>query len=375
MVIGMIPLRTCRRWMGMVGLTLTLMGMATVQGTGGEGSGFETQEIFRDRRFPNVVVALDGSVLAICGNRQPLAVRRSDDGGATWGEPVVFGEEGGVMGAAVVDEGTGDVLVFDHFLTHRAMYRSRDQGRSWRKEEVVLRPDRLGGVGVTHGAEAGITLSRGKAKGRLLVPARVFGPEASNDQAWWPYHYNTAIYSDDGGRTWQTSAPFPVLGTGEGALVELEDGRIYYNSRCHMATDAQRREAWSFDGGETWINAASIPSLPDGMRGTRYGCMAGLTRLPVEGRDVLLFSNLDGEEGHDLWGGRRNITVWASLDGGRSWPVKRRVYDGPSAYSSLAVGRAGTPSAGWVYLMHEGGPRGSHTDIQMVRFRPGWLLE
>jgi sialidase-1 len=354
-----------------------LVAFSTVSSTTALGaeSAFDSQELFRNNRFPNLVIARDGSVLAFCGQNQPLALRRSDDGGESWSDLIPISNQPGTMGAAVVDESSGHVLVFDHFLQHRAMYRSADHGVTWQEEEVIIHPDRFGGIGVTHGAEAGITLQFGQMKGRLLLPARVFGPQSSNDQAWWPYHYNTAIYSDDNGRTWQTSAPFPVLGTGEGALAELADGSIYYNSRCHMATDAQRRLAWSYDGGQTWINPAACPDLPDGMRGTRYGCMAGLTRLPIADQDILLYSNLDSDQGHDLWAGRRNITVWGSLDGGRSWPVQRLVYDGPSAYSSLAAGRPGTPSDGWIYLLYEGGPRGQHTDIYIARFNRSWLFQ
>ena len=35
--------------------------------------------------------------------------------------------------------------------------------------------------------------------------------------------------------------------------------------------------------------------------------------------------------------------------------MKRLVFDRPSGYSNLAVGRAGTPSAGRIYLLFEGG--------------------
>ena len=42
-----------------------------------------------------------------------------------------------------------------------------------------------------------------------------------------------AIFSDDGGSTWQVSEFFPDPFTEEAALVELHDGRIYFNSRSH----------------------------------------------------------------------------------------------------------------------------------------------
>ena len=63
------------------------------------------------------------------------------------------------------------------------------------------------------------------------------------------------------------------------------------------------------------------------------------------------------------------MTVWASFDGGKSWPVKRLVFEGPGAYSSLDAGRPGTPSEGWIYLLFESGGG------TMARFNLGWLLK
>ncbi len=342
---------------------------------------FEVQELFPGERFPNVTVATDGSILAFKTNDAPARLRRSVDGGKTWSDIIEMGDIG--MGAAVVDENTGDVLALLYHEQGRGygskfhpvskIYRSQDHGVTWTIEDVVLHPDAWGRIGVTQGSESGITLRRGPHRGRLLAAARVFGLEGENHSDTWNYSYSTAIYSDDGGRSWRTSDPFPVLGTGEGALAELSDGRIYYNSRSHTATDAMRRIAFSEDGGVTWLNSRRSDTLPDGMRGTPYGCMAGLVRLPGESEDVLLYSNLDSAEGYDLSRGRRNITVWASFDGGETWPVKRLIYGGPSAYSSLAAGRPGTPGEGMIYLMFEGGDEGQYSAIQMARFNLAWL--
>src|SRR5690606_41930597 len=74
-------------------------------------------------------------------------------------------------------------------------------------------------------------------------------------------------------------------------LAELSDGRIYYNSRSHTATDAMRRIAFSEDGGVTWLNSRRSDTLPDGMRGTPYGCMAGLVRLPGDRKSTRLNSS------------------------------------------------------------------------------------
>ena len=331
---------------------------------------FEMQQLYTGQRFPSVVVALDGTVLAFRAASGPVQVRRSEDGGASWGPIIEVGGERSSLGAAIVDEQSGDVMVFHG----RQMFRSRDTGKTWQAHEVTIEPDALGGVGNTHGADSGITLRYGKHKGRLLQPARVIPPGMNNDPKWWPYHYNSAIYSDDGGTSWKTSHPFPVLGTGEGALAELADGRVYYNSRCHLASDAMRRTAYSHDGGVTWVNAARCSTLPDGVRGSSYGCAAGLARLADDEADVLIYSNLDFDGGHGRGEGRQKITVWASLDGAQTWPVKRLVYDGPSAYSSLAAGRPGTPSQGLVYLLFEGGPDGMYSGIHLARFNLAWVL-
>ena len=153
-------------------------------------------------------------------------------------------------------------------------------------------------------------------------------------------------------------------------MSELSDGRIYYNSRRHWAPEGvnprHRWTATSDDGGQTWKDLSICEVLPDGDRARDYGLMAGLVRLPVEGRDILIFSNIESPSG------RHHGTVWASFDGGESWPLKRLVFEGPFAYSSLSAGRPGTQSEGHVYLLFEGGPKGGAT---MARFNLSWLLE
>ncbi len=215
--------------------------------------------------------------------------------------------------------------------------------------------------------EHGITLRHGEHKGRLLRPSRWYA--GKNERERWPDHYTNAIYSDDGGKTWHTSDPFPENGTGEAAVAELSDGRIYYNSRVHWQErpeNTRRRCAYSDDGGQTWKDYRVVDVLPDGHQHRSYGCMGGLVRLPIEGQDILIFSNIDTPNAT-----RERATVWASFDGGQTWPVKRLVFDGPSAYSSLAAGRPGTPSEGWIYLHFEGGPGGGGT---VARFNLSWLL-
>ena len=329
---------------------------------------FDIQKIFFDERFPNVIVTTDGTVLATWG-RSNYRVRRSEDGGATWGQEITVADGipgWGHGGGVTVDESSGDIIVFLEPGTPGpfTVYRSNDDGRTWHEQEVKIFPDKKGNIPAMHMNERGITLQRSKHSGRLIRPSRSY--TKGSQREFWHEHYTSAIYSDDGGKTWHASAPFPAYGTGEAALEELSDGTIYYNSRRHWApegVDSRRRWiAWSYDGGETWEDLSMSEELPDGDQHSDYGLMGGLVRLPLENHDILLFSNIESPEG------RHHGTVWASFDGGKTWPVKRLVDEGRFAYSSMAAGREGTSSEGMIYLLYEDDGGG-----KIARFNLAWV--
>ncbi len=336
---------------------------------------FEMKELFKSMRGPKIVVAADGTVLAFAKGCRLL--RRGTDGGRSWSPAEEVGVDS--SGNAIIDASNGDVMIV--CPGSLALWRSRDHGKTWKKETIVMKPNAVGhgtpdGVPANVGSsESGITLRHGKHKGRLLMPARVQPPKGNNAQEYWPYNYNAAIFSDDGGKTWQLSGPIQS-GTGEGTLAELSDGRVYYNSRCHMAVDHRRRIAWSHNGGALWTDWQVSEHLfevgePFYFKyGTKpsYGCNGGLVRMPHEatdGKDVLLFSTPDNPGGS-----RVKMTVWASFDGAKTWPVKRLIYEGPSAYSSLSAGRDGT-----VYLLFECGNKELYERITVARFDLDWLTE
>lgn len=329
----------------------------------------ELTPLFKDERFPNIVVSKQGTLIASWGSKR-IRVRRSTDGGRTWGPEILVADPGFQGGGVVVDEISGDLLVFveDHHPPAKArMFRSRDDGVTWTAETLRLAPNSQGHIASLHMNEHGITLQGGKFAGRLLRPSRWYA--GKNDRSLWPQHYTNAIYSDDRGQTWQSSEPFPAFGTGEAAIVQLSNGSLYYNSRRHWAPEGDNpRRRWtahSSDGGRTWTDLSICEVLPDGPQDSNYGCMAGLDRLPVAGRDILLYSNCDSPAG------RHHGTVWASFDGGKSWPVKRLLYTGAFAYSSLVAGRPGTPTAGLAYVHFEGGPKGGSA---VARFSLSWVL-
>ena len=330
----------------------------------------EKSPLFQDERFPNIVTTLSGTVLASWGS-QNIRVRRSEDGGATWGEPITVDPNGFQGGGTLVDETTGAVFLFvqdGHPPSPLTVYKSDDDGRTWSATEVVLHPDASGAIPSMHMNESGITLRRGPHAGRLIRASRYYAK--GNQSAHWPNHYTNAIYSDDHGATWSSSAPFPENGTGEAAIAELADGTLLYNSRSHFPQNprsTRRRQAISDDQGASWKDWTLVEALPDGRQDRAYGCMGGLVRLPIRDEDILVYSNLDTDQAT-----RERVTIWVSFDGGATWPVKRLAHEGPSAYSSLATGRPGTPSEGWIYLHYENGGDGGST---VARFNLTWALD
>ena len=355
-------------------------------------------------REPYLGVAIDGTVLVLRNKEGHL--RRSEDGGKTWGE-IIEVPFGFLDTSFIPDENTGDILVVRMWDGTDRLWRSKDHGKTWSEEIITLHPNEVmkwieqaglktrgtwedrgtRGLYIMHAnaSESGITLRHGSKKGRLLTTAtfRPHAPEHPSDRKPEDFIYSTAIYSDDGGATWHISGLFPEGATEEAALAELNDGSIYYNSRsCSGFFDKSlareirpdevlRREARSYDQGQTWEDLRIAEALPDGGGyGRGYGLKGGLVRLPVANRDILIYSNTDTGGGE-----REKMTVWASFDGGKTWPLKRLVYPGPGAYSSLGAGRPGTPGEGMIYLLFEGGSEGRYSAMQVARFNLSWLLE
>ena len=340
----------------------------------------------------HLAVAMDGTVLVFKEERtrKRVEVKRSEDGGGTWSEPVVVGARVSIgadmsddgrykgehvgwseLGNVCVDETTGDIMVFAMGLApSRTLYRSRDHGKTWQAEQTLIKPDRNGWLATTYCCDPGITLRHGKKKGRLLLPSQVFVGSVNEDgsrtylnkgqgRKYFAKRYSNALHSDDGGRTWTPSAPFPMLGGSEPGLLELEDGRIYYNSRTHVRP-GNKLVGKSLDGGETWVEGREDDELFDGPPDV-YGCKGALARLNHEGREILLFSSPGRKDRRD------DITVRMSYDGGEHWPVRRLVKEGPGNYTWLTVGRDGTPSEGFIYLL-------SNKDW-MARFNLAWVME
>jgi hypothetical protein len=141
------------------------------------------------------------------------------------------------------------------------------------------------------------------------------------------------IFSDDRGRTWKLGDTVERH-TEECQIVELSGGTLLLNMRNYWGRDGkrpdradQRAVARSSDGGATWSPLEFDATLIEPV------CQASLISVPhpsKAGATVLVFANPASKEA------RRNMTVRASFDEGKTWPVSRRIDKGSVAYSCLA---------------------------------------
>lgn len=108
----------------------------------------------------------------------------------------------------------------------------------------------------------------------------------------------------------------------EARVSEVEDGTLIYNERTR---NTGRQLSWSSNGGESWSELIHAGDLQVTQCN---GSLLTLSRNDGELTNVLLFSGPSA-------GGRINGLVHVSKDGGKTWPIVKRVVKGNFAYSAL----------------------------------------
>ncbi|ARH94053.1 sialidase family protein [Streptomyces sp. MOE7] len=368
--------------------------------------GFEQQILFKAAqekgyfcfRIPAVVTSTHGTLLAFAEGRRhdcgdsgdiDLVVKRSIDGGRTWGPlQVVNHGDGDTHGnpAPLVDRRTGRILLAETYNKGRTdglscdvpcdrtphLQYSDDDGATWsppRDLTPTIRPPQWNSWYAT-GPVHGIQLTRGRHAGRLVFGINSESYADSRVTA----NHAALVHSDDGGATWKVGAldTWPIAADGtfrqkpsEMTLLERSDGSIYVNGREQDGTDlGHRTAAVSRDGGNSF--AAPFRAVPD-----LYAPMVqgSALRLPhsaaAGGRSRTLFAAPADPDR------RRTMTVRSSWDEGRTWEgVDRgaRVTTDWSGYSDLV---AVSPEV--TGLMYEGGAVDARDEIRFVRFTEDWL--
>lgn len=324
-------------------------------------------------RIPALIATKKGALLAFCEGRKngvgdsgaiDLLLRRSTDGGKTWGKvQVVWTDEKNTCGnpCPVVERESGNVhLLMTHNLgedTQSALVagkskgkrtvwvtRSEDDGLTWSKpDEITKSVSRKEWVWYATGPGVGIQTKAG----RLVIPCDNYVAGSRRRQS-------HVIYSDDRGKTWKLGG---VVGPhcNECQVAERADGVLLLNMRSYKGA-GRRLVSLSKDGGETWSEPKEDDALIEPV------CQASLIRLPGE-KGELLFSNPASKK-------RENMTVRLSRDGGKTWPLSGVLHAGPSAYSCLVP----LPGGG-VGCLYERGTKGPYETIQFARFGLDWLKE
>lgn len=336
-------------------------------------------------RIPALVTAADNSLVAVVDKRGSslgdlpntisIMSRRSTDNGKNWSEPVVVaqGGNGKTYGdpAVVLDKKTGNLIcmfVGDQGLWNATPYnrqgiyvsKSTDNGVSW-SEPVAITDQVYANHSSWYAGFAGSGHGLCLKDGRLMFVLAIRATSATGV----PLH-NYAIYSDDGGDNWTLSTNAATTAGDEAKVVELEDGDILMSIR--NPSKGNRIFCKSTDRGQTWGKAYFETELKD------PACNGDIIRYSYstdegsEGKSRLLHSLPESTTT------RENVTIYLSEDDGETWPIKKRLVDGYSAYSSLTVLSDGTIGA----LVEEGKwdsnlPGENGFQLVFYRFTMDWL--
>lgn len=303
-------------------------------------------------RIPAIVTAADGSLLTATDRRWnsstdlpehiDVLINRSTDNGNNWSEGLMIAGENTNVGygdpALVVNRKNGDIICL--FASHSGLWTStaddpirinqsisHDNGVSWSAPEDLT--GQIYGTAcnnpVSKNWQAAFVTSGAATQlssGRLMAVLAV-RETAENLIS------NFVMFSDDHGASWQVSTYRACAEGDEAKTVELNDGKVLMSIRHR----GHRLFNYSHDQGLTWGTPFDQPEIIDPF------CNGDLIRYTktTEGyeKNRLLHSI-------PFASSRVNVSVMLSYDEGVSWPIRKSIYPGPSAYSALSILSDGT---------------------------------
>lgn len=269
--------------------------------------------------------------------------RHSDDNGATWStHKMVVGTEadhalvGGNHGfgdVSLVECASGKIVAImvggpGYFASTPSnpivptIITSTDGGDTWSTprtltDELYNTTYNEGAVqGSFAGSGRGLMLQRQKDKqlnGRIMF---AMSHRFANNNV-----QEYIIYSDDEGNTWKFSTQSAYSGGDESKLVELADGTVMISVR----QNGQRGYNKSTDGGVTWGTQAKWADI------NGNACNGDILYV---NKHVMLHSYPND-------GKRKNVTIKASFDSGKSWSKPYVVCAPSSCYSTMDVTKDG----------------------------------
>ncbi|HWR13438.1 MAG TPA: sialidase family protein [Terriglobales bacterium] len=360
---------------------------------------------FAERESPhdNVakpVILSDGRLLGLSlqttGNKQEMFGRYSKDNGYSWSVPqflFALPEHVGGFGyfyAFADRDGEVHVFYLNDGNTGVILPKSPDEKgvREGNVLDIWHVVSRHGATEWSHAksiwtGRAGDPLSVIQLKsGRILFPISYMTPRSWSNRGggFKEFEYvgtfsTSAIYSDDGGKTWIQSSDelvvavpdLSTIGGMEPVVLELQDGRVWMLIRTQLG---RFYESFSQDGGEHWTR-------PKPSSITASESPAALVRLPNQ--DILMIWN-EARRYAYAYGGRQVLHAAISSDEGRTWRGHREIFRDPArkdppppsgdwgiSYAFPVVARDGAVIfSAWV---ETGNAR------HMFRLDPRWLIE
>lgn len=302
-------------------------------------------------RIPAIVRTANNTLLAFAEARRDgigdagnidLVVRRSEDGGASWGDIIVVWDDAeNTCGnpSPVVDRESGRILLLmtwnrgddkERAIMRRKSHDTRrvfichsdDDGRKWSTpREITSSTKRNEWAWYATGPCHAIQLQHKSHRGRVVVPCVHSLYEGGHT-----YYNAHLIYSDDCGESWHIGAT--LKGGNESTVAELANGDIMHNSRWQRgASRYARHYAISRDGALTSGEVVRDAQLIEPV------CQGSIIGYSEKGRATnhLLFSNPASTRS------RERLTLRQSRDGGVSWSSGTILESGLSAYSDIVI--------------------------------------
>ncbi|WP_273568919.1 sialidase family protein [Maribacter halichondriae] len=198
---------------------------------------------------------------------------------------------------------------------------SSDDGKTWDipkdiTRQVKRKTWRWHALGPVHG----IQLQYGRFAGRLVAPVAI-SIEKGNTA-----YCMALVYSDDQGTNWKIGAVdeniSDAVRANETTISELNDGRIYVNTRDHKGGSAEknRGETLSIDGGLTFekpiVESDKFPS-------------------PIVQSALLSYNDRVFFSTPSSYDKRENLIIMVSHDHTETWLPFYKVHNGFSAYSDM----------------------------------------
>lgn len=306
----------------------------------------------KNYRIPAIITADDHSLVILTDKRKnnsidlpediDIIAQRSKDGGKTWSKPVTIAKgEGRYKGygdACIIKTLSGKLVALfvggsglwnstSEKPQGHSMSVSNDNGRTWTAPKDIT--DQLYGINCPDSVRRHWQSSFfGSGRGLTLRDGRIMAVIAVRESMKNHRLNNYVVYSDDEGTTWHVSRKAMDRGD-EAKVVELNDGTILLSSR----TFGNRLWSKSYDRGETWGPKNSWKEI------WGNACDADIIRYTSvkDGYDKnRILHTLPFAEN------RTNVSMWMSYNEGMTWPVRKTICKGESAYSSITILPDGT---------------------------------